>query len=176
MRLAARRVVCDGLDLPGALRAASVAARRKSDVQALWQALPLEVKAYQELFQNPGYRVRQQLVEAATSETEERYGQSRRVLLGGPALGLAADNETLEMGIYLDENESLLRALVDRAVAYRAGELRVGLRASDDGQRCSTIEHDLPSMGLRLICFPSGWQGRPLYLGGLPWPMLNVSR
>jgi hypothetical protein len=176
LRQVARRVVCDGLDLTGALRAASLAARRTSDIQALWQALPGAVKAYQELFQSPAYGLRLRRTRMAADEAIERYGQYPLVLLGAAALQLAADNETLDMGIYLDENEALLRSLIDRAASFRVAELRIALRASDRGLRCSTIEHELPSLGLRLICLRPQWQGRPLYLGGLPWPMLSVSR
>lgn len=173
---AARQIVRDGLDLRGGMRAIRSEARRKSELQALWRSLPGAVNAYQDLFDDAPYRTRQERTLAAGREAAERYGAYSRVLLGAAAVGLAADNDCLEMGLYLDENEALLRKLIDHAVPHRAGEMRLGLSASDRGQRCSTIEHALSSMELRLILLRPEWQGRQLYLGGLPWPMLSVSR
>lgn len=170
----------DGLDLPSALRIASRNAQRRSEIHALWKVLPDAVLAYQALFQNAAYQARTESTKSAIAAMPRAYPDHPIVLLGAAAVGLAADNEVLEIGIYLDEDEALLRRLIDLGIPFQVGEQRAALRCGQPGRRCTTISHGLrgpsESLAVRLLCLPRSWQGKPIFLGELPWPMLNAFR
>jgi hypothetical protein len=172
---AARLVVQDGLDLPAALRVASRHARRRSEIDALWKDLPSAVRGYQDLFKHAAYQARAADTRAAVAAARALYASFPILLLGAAAHDLAADNDLLEVGIHLDEDEALLRWLMDREIPYQVSELRVSLQSGSGGRRCTSVSHGLAGMSLRLLCLPREWQGRPLFVGGLPWPMLGLS-
>lgn len=170
VRIAARTVV----DSHGSLRSALAeavglcSARRDSQRLMLWQALPGAVSDYQALFRRAAYAQRQQRAAAAAADALQRFADLSPALLGPVALGLAADDDRVDLAIYLEEDEALLRRLLDDLARFETAERKLSLSAAGAARRCTTVEYAEATADVRLTCLPSAWRGRQLYCEGLP--------
>lgn len=170
VRMAARSVVDSHGSLRDALaEAASLcSARRQSQRLMLWQALPGAIGDYQALFRRPAYAQRQQRASAAAADALRRFADLSPALLGPVALGLAADDDRVEIAIYLEEDEALLRRLLDDPTRFETAERKLALSADGEARRCTTVEYAEATSDVRLTCLPGAWRGRQLYCEGLP--------
>ncbi|MCB1627211.1 MAG: hypothetical protein KDI48_05745 [Xanthomonadales bacterium] len=170
LRLAAREVVEDALDLRGALLLAQAQsrARRHQDRLTLWHALPAAVLDHQSLFANAGFAQRQQQSALAAAAAAQRFQPWHPLLLGAAAVGLPADDDCVELALHLDEDEELLRLLFEQQIRTRVSERLLSQRAGSPERRCTTITYAERTSDVELVLLPLSWRGRPLFVDGLP--------
>lgn len=91
-------------------------------------------------------------------------------LIGLPAVKLAAESLTLDVLIFDDEPEALLRLLLDRGVDYRLEQLNWAVRAGSREQPRTAARIATPWLDARVSVLPKDWERLPLiHQGQAAW-------
>ncbi|MCB1610046.1 MAG: hypothetical protein KDI71_24065 [Xanthomonadales bacterium] len=129
---------------------------------ALRAALEVEV----ELFGGAAYRERLRLTQLTSAAVSALLCDHQPYLLGLPAVGLAAQAAQLDLVIFDDEAEAIVRLLMDRGLSYQATQQRWSHREGGPEWTAPGFVIGTPGMDAQIHVLPIRAERMPLFSHG----------